>query len=133
MAKLTDKQQKMVVADRAEGASIRKLAKKYNVSTTTIQNALKKNTEVTQKVTHKKEQNTADILAHMDSQRDKVCLLIDVYLEALMDPEKIKKATPSQLSTALGTVIDKFTAGSNFDQSEIEDMRSIRKEVFGDD
>ena len=64
MAKhLTDKQKKKIIADRAENMSIRQLSQKYKVSTTTIQRVIKENPEVTQMITQKKNENTADILA----------------------------------------------------------------------
>lgn len=109
MAKLTDKQRKRIIADRVDGLSLRKLADKYHVSVSTIRNVLESDTEIAQKFTHKKEENSADILAHMEAKRDKVNEIIDVYLERLLDPEILTKATPSQLTTALGTLIDKFT------------------------
>ncbi len=63
MAKLTDKQRKKIIAESVNGSSIRALAAKYGVSTTTIQRVLKSDTTLTQKVTQKKAENTASILA----------------------------------------------------------------------
>lgn len=107
--RLTDKEKKKIIADRVDGMSIRQLSKKYKVSTTTIQRIIHGNPEITQMVTQKKEQNTADILAYMDTKKEKVCKFIDKYLDAMMSDEKIASATVNQLSTAFGTVIDKFT------------------------
>ena len=77
MAKrLTDKEKKKIIADRVDGMSIRQLSKKYKVSTTTIQRIIHGNPEITQMVTQKKEQNTADILAYMDTKKEKVCKFI---------------------------------------------------------
>lgn len=109
---LTDKQKKKIIADRAEGMSIRQLSQKHNVSTTTIQRVIKSDPEFAQIVTQKKEQNAADILSHMETKKGTVNLIIDRYLLALLDEERLEKATPSQLTTALGTLIDKFTANS---------------------
>lgn len=109
-ARLTDKQKKMIIADRANGLSIRQLAKKYHVSTTSVQRALKSNPEVTRLVTQKKEQNTRDMLAYMDSRKGEAQGVIDAYLKALADPEKLENATIAQIATAMGIVIDKFTS-----------------------
>lgn len=38
---------------------------------------------------------------------------MDVYLEALSDPEKIKSASLSQIATAFGIIIDKFVKNTN--------------------
>ena len=96
MGRLTDKQRKEMISDRAEGMSYRQLAERYGTSVTTVKRTLAKNPEVSQKVTQKKESNTADILAHMDEKRDTV-------------NEKLSRTGPMQLATMLGIVIDKFT------------------------
>lgn len=54
MAKLTDKQRKKIIADRADGATLRALARKYHVSDTTIRRTLHNNPEVAEKVARKK-------------------------------------------------------------------------------
>lgn len=62
MAKLTDKQRKKIIAEHIEGASIRALASKYKVSTTTIQRTIHGDTDFAQKVTEKKEANAKQVL-----------------------------------------------------------------------
>lgn len=110
MAKrLTDKQRKEIIADYVELGSYRAVAKKHGVTHQTVKRVAEECTQITQKIQHKKEQNTADILAHMDSKKDDVNRVIDRYLAALLDEERIAKATPAQLTTAMGTLIDKFT------------------------
>lgn len=108
-ARLTDKQKKMIIADYVELGSYNAVAKKHGVSKDTVRRLVSENAEIAQKTQLKKEQNSADILAHMETKRDTVNQIIDAYLTRLLDPEVIKKATPSQLTTALGTLIDKFT------------------------
>ena len=109
MAKLTDKQRKKMVADRVNGMSIRALAEKYGVSTSTVQSTIKRD----KKVTQKKEQNTAEVLAYMDSKKKDVCDLIDALLKEMRDGEKIKATPLNQLATTMGIVIDKFTANES--------------------
>lgn len=82
-----------------------------------------------QKVAQKKEENTADILAYMERQRGKVCEVIGVSLEVL--PGKIRAAkTAPEVTTALGTVIDKWTmiSSSPDDIAKEDDLsRSLRE------
>lgn len=133
-ARLTDKERKEMIAERAEGLSIRKLASKYHVSTTTIQKTLRRDPELTQKVTQKKEQNTADILAYMESKKDIVCEILGKGLDALNGPDKLAEATPAQITTALGTLIDKWTAiGGGPGDAVKEDglSRSLREMAEG--
>lgn len=97
MAKLTDKQRKKLISDRVNGMSIRALADKYGVSTSTVQKTLKRDEKVAQKVTQKKEQNTAEVLAYMDGKKKDVCDLIDALLSEMSSKEKIKATPLNQL------------------------------------
>ena len=111
MAKrLTDKQRKAIIADYVELGSYNAVGKRHCVADTTVKRIVVSDSEMQKKAEHKKEQNTADILAHMDSKKDDVNRVIDRYLAALLDEERIAKASPAQLTTAMGTLIDKFTA-----------------------
>ena len=121
MAKLTDKQRKKIIAESVNGSSIRALAAKYGVSTTTIQRVLKSDTELTQKVAQKKAENTVSILAFMDSKKNDVCALIDKLLAAMADDDKLAAATVNQLATAMGIVIDKYTANEAFKTSDTKE------------
>lgn len=121
MAKLTDKQRKKIIAESVNGSSIRALAAKYKVSTTTIQRVLKSDAELTQKVAQKKAENTASVLAFMDSKKNDVCGLIDKFLSAMGDDEKLAAATVNQLATAMGIVIDKYTANEAVNASSAKE------------
>ena len=108
-ARLTDRQKKKILADYLETQSVNAAAKKNKVSWDAANKVLKEAGEVEKKLEQKKGQNTADILAYMESQRDIVCQIIGKGLAVLNDPEKLAEATPSQITTALGTLIDKWT------------------------
>ena len=81
----------------------------------------------------KKEENTADILAYMESRRQAVCDIIEVGLSVL--PEKIQNArSAAEVTTALGTLIDKFTAfggGPGNDAKEDGLSQSLRELAEG--
>lgn len=111
-ARLTDKQKKEIIADYAESGSYRATGRKFKVAGNTVKYIVERDSEFSQKIAQKKEENTADILAHMETKKETVNLIIDKYLAALLDDEKIAKAQPQQLTTALGTLIDKFTMNS---------------------
>lgn len=133
MAKrLTDKQRKKIVTDYVELGSYNAVAKKHKVAASTVKRLCEKMPEMQQKAKHKKEQNTADILAHMESKKDAVNRVIDRYLDALLDEERIAKASPAQLTTALGTLIDKFTgiqAEISRDEQDDPLSKALREEA----
>ena len=110
MAKLTDRQRKKIIAERADGATIRALARKYKVSDTTIRRTLASDPKMAQKVAQKKEENTVAVLAYMNGKKKDVCEILDKLLEAVKDEEKIAKTPLNQLATTIGILIDKFTA-----------------------
>lgn len=117
-ARLTDKQKKRIIADYVELGSYNAVAKKHRVADTTVKRIVLADGETRRKVEQKKEQNTADILAYMDTKKDVVCAIIGDYLEALRDRNKIDKATTVQLSTTLGTLIDKFAPRDRYGSPE---------------
>lgn len=116
-ARLTDKQKKRIIADYVELGSYNAVAKKHHVSDTTVKRVVSADSETKRKAEHKKAENTADILAHMERQKDKVCGVLDKYLDAMQDEGKIGRANLLQLATAMGILIDKYTAASGNGQS----------------
>ena len=129
MAKhLTDRQKKKIIADYVECENYSQVARKYKVSATTVKNTVLKDQKSMEMCEQKKEQNTAEILEHMDTKKEVVNQIIDTYLSALLDPEKIAKATPSQLTTALGTVIDKFT-NTNPSEQALKKLDDVLGEI----
>ena len=107
-ARLTDKQKKKIVADYLETQSVNAAAQRNNVSWDTARKVLNELGDIEQKLEEKKNENTADILAYMESKRGIVCQIIEKGLAALNDPEKLADASPAQITTALGTLIDKW-------------------------
>ena len=116
-ARLTDRQKKKILADYVQTSNYCATAKLNGVSATTVKNIVRANADIVEKCEQKKEENTADVLAYMESQRDVVCQIIGKGLAVLNDPAKLAEATPSQITTAIGTLIDKWTmmnkAGDN--------------------
>lgn len=107
-ARLTDKQKKKIVADYLETGSYNATAEKNGVCGHTVKRIVAECPEISEKLEQKKDENTADILAYMESKRGMVCEIIEKGLAALNNPEKLADASPAQITTALGTLIDKW-------------------------
>lgn len=120
-ARLTDKQKKKIVADYLELGSYRAAGRQNGVADGTVKRIVEECGDIEQKVAQKKAENTADILAYMEAQRDRVCGIIDIGLEVL--PEKIRNAkTAADVTTAMGTVITKWAeikGGTNEDKVKV--------------
>ena len=129
-ARLTDKQKKKIVADYARLESYNAAARLNGVSHNTVRRIVEEMTDFADKVTQKKEQNTADILEYMEKQRERVCDIINVGLSAL--PERLDNAkSATEITTALGTLIDKWTgiSGGAADVREDDALSRSLKEL----
>ncbi len=128
---LTDRQRKKIIADYIELGSYNAVSKLHGVTRQTVKNVCDADPMVRQNLQCKKQQNTADILEHMDEKKEIVCNIMDKYLAALLDDEKIAKATPAQLTTALGTLIDKFTMTAERPENMEDDAltKSLKEEA----
>ena len=129
-ARLTDKQKKKILADYAELESYSATAKLNGVSKDTVRRIVASCADFAGKAQEKKEQNTQDILAYMDGKRDIVCEILGKGLDALNSPEKLAEATPAQITTAMGTLIDKWAmiGGGQKDETVEDDLsRSLRE------
>ena len=129
-ARLTDRKKKKIIADYLETESYNATAKKNGVCGQTVRRVVEESNGITENLKKKKEENTADILAYMESKRGIVCEILGKGLEALNDPDKLKEATPSQITTALGTLIDKWamiSGGTSDNGKEDELSKSLRE------
>ena len=134
VGKLTDKQHKKIIALYAECQNYSQVARKFGVSVNTIKRHVNGDPKAAKIVNEKKEQNTQDILAYMESQKNLVCQIIGLGLEALAKPDKFTDASPSQITTALGTIIDKWAAISGSTGNEMEEdalSRSLKELAEG--
>lgn len=137
-ARLTDKQKKKIIADYVEIGSYNAVAKLHGVTRQTVKNVVTADTGIGQLLQQKKDENTADIISYMEQKRGIVCEILGKGLDILNDPEKLREATPSQITTALGTLIDKWSTITNKPQDDrIDDglSKSLRElaEELNDD
>lgn len=108
-AHLTDKQKKKIIADYVEFGSYNAVAKKHGIADSTVKRVVLASPKTQKKIEQKKEQNTRDMLDYMDKRKNKAQKVLDAYLDAMLDGERIKNASVNQLATAFGIIVDKFT------------------------
>lgn len=139
-ARLTDKQKKKIIADYVQLGSYNAAAKLNGVSHQTVKRIVDECPEMDNKLQQKKEENTADILAYMERQKNGVCEILDICLNELKKPEKYAKVPPQQIATTMAILIDKYTAGNvdNIPDDESEDalsrsLKELVEEVESDD
>lgn len=129
-ARLTDKQKKKIVADYLESQSVNTAAKMNGVSWDSAKKAIEEAGDIEKKLEEKKEQNTADILEYMESRKGLICEIIQKGLEALNKPGKLDEASPAQISTMIGTLLDKaaqYTNNGTISPDMAEDNRILEQ------
>ena len=107
-SRLTDEQKKKIIADYVESGSYNATAKRFGIADTTVKRVVMSDAETQRKAEQKKKQNTLDMLAYMESKKEQAKVVLDSYITALADPDKIGGAKLSEVATAMGIVIDKF-------------------------
>lgn len=129
-ARLTDRQKKKILADYVQTNNYCATAKINGVSATTVKNLVRANADIVEKCEQKKEENTADVMEYMNDHKDLVCSFIGKGLEMLNDPERLAAANLSQITTAMGTLIDKWamiSGGPSDNGKEDELSKSLRE------
>ena len=129
-ARLIDRQKKKILADYVQTNNYCATAKINGVSATTVKNLVRANADIVEKCEQKKEENTADVMEYMNDHKDLVCSFIGKGLEMLNDPEKLAAANLSQITTAMGTLIDKWamiSGGPSDNGKEDELSKSLRE------
>lgn len=119
--RLTDRQKKKIIADYIQLQNYTRTAKLNDVAESTVRKIVKENPECADLCAKKKEQNTRDMLSYLDSKRGEAQDLLGLYLQAMADPDKIAEATLPQLSTAFGTIVDKFAMLGDQNSIEVPD------------
>ena len=127
-ARLTDKQKKKIVADYLESQSVNAAAKMNGVSWDSAKKTIEEAGDIEKKLKEKKEQNTADILEYMENRKGLICDIIQKGLDALNKPGKLDDASPAQISTMIGTLLDKaaqYTNNGTISPDMAEDNRIL--------
>jgi len=129
-ARLTDKQKKKIIADYIAVESYNAVAKMNGVSKDSVKRVVLSCADFDRFAKQKKEQNTADIISYMESQRDDVCDVLRICLSELKKPGKYEKVQPQQIATTMAILIDKYTAisgGSGYSLEEDKLSKSLRE------
>lgn len=106
---INPRKRKKIVADYVALGSYAAAARINGVAPNSVKRIVAAEPEIARLCAQKKEQDTQDVLAYMGKQSDLVCDIIGKGLTALADDDKLAAANPAQITTAIGTLIDKWT------------------------
>lgn len=106
--KLTDMDKKMILTDHLDGVSNMEIAKKFDISRTHVRRVIKSFDPDNETVKKQIEANDEDIAKYLEEKRKKALKFIDLALDEMCNPDKIKGATLNQIATAFGIICDKY-------------------------
>lgn len=130
-ARIGDYKEKKILADYAQTQNLRETARRNGVNDKTVKRVVNDNPDIMAEIEQQEAKNTADIFAYMEQKKAIVCEIIGKGLDVLNDEEKLKMASPVQITTALGTLIDKFTAfeSAPADEEHEDELSRSLKEI----
>ena len=132
MAKLSDRQHKAMIARYAETNNYSQVAREFGVSETTVRRHLNSDKTTLKKVERKKEQNTLDMIAFMESRKNKAQEFIDLCFDEMNERQKIGKAGVQSIAIAMGIVVDKFIQSAPpADNAQLQHAKEILGEIDG--
>lgn len=107
--RLTDKERKQILADYVSCRNYSETARRHNISKTAVRNIVNADARSSEMFQQKAEENTQDVLAFMDSQRETKKRLIGKILAAMeAKAENVDTFTNiKDLATAYGIILDK--------------------------
>lgn len=123
--RIGDKRRKKIIMDRLDGMSYRAIAAKYKVSTYAVQKIVKEDPDFAQKITEQKARNARAMLDYLDDQRGQAQEIIGKMLAAMTSEGKLEQTGVRDIATAMGILIDKFTAASRSEAPDTGMLEAI--------
>ena len=111
-ARISDRKRKKIILDKVEGLSYRAVAKKNGVSEYAVRKIVTSDPEFEQKIAREKARNARAMVEYLDEQRGAAQEIIGKMLSAMTSEDKLAESGIRDIATAMGILIDKFTAAS---------------------
>ena len=124
--KLNDLDKKKIIEAYVECQNYSEVAKKFNVSDTTVKTIVKKDNETLKKFEQKKEENTKNVLSEMSKRSQKKIKILDKLLDGIDKKASNIDAFTNvkDLATAYGILIDKDLKISEFQANQGEEIKA---------
>ena len=126
--RLTDKQKKKIIADYVQCGNYSEVGRKWGITGTYVKKLVVSDPDSSDKLNQKKEENTLDVLAYLDSQSDSIKRFGD-YIYERLDPktnkDELKETSIRELVTSYGIMIDKMLKGREVANKKMGDNRDV--------
>lgn len=115
---LSTRKKNQIIADYVRTENYSATARLHGVSPNTVKRLVATRPEVAEMCETKKRADAREVAQYMDEQKEIVCQIINNGLAELSKPEKLQSASPRDITTALGTLIDKWVMITNMRQDK---------------
>lgn len=105
---LTDEQERKIVADYEATGTYAEAARRNGISESGVKKVVLRREDLRTEAQEAAEAVSQTMEEYLRAQTARVQEIIDTYLEALTELDRFEKLTPVQLSTVIGTLIDKW-------------------------
>lgn len=105
---LTDAQERRIVADYEATGNYEEAGRRNGVTGTAARRVVLRREDLRTEAKEAAEAVAQTMEEYLRDQTGRVQRIIDTYLEALTELDRFEKLTPVQLSTVIGTLIDKW-------------------------
>lgn len=106
---LSTRKKNQIIADYVRTENYSATARLHGVTPNTVKRLVTTRPKVAEMCEAKKRADAREVAQYMDQQKEMVCRIIGNGLQELAKPEKLQGASPRDITTALGTLIDKWT------------------------
>lgn len=107
---MTDAEERRIVADYVQSGSYCEAARRSGVAESSARRVVARRQDLMEEAKEATDAVSLTMEEYLQGQQDRVRSIIDLYLDALTDLDRFEKLTPVQLSTVIGTLIDKWAA-----------------------
>lgn len=105
---MTDAEERRIVADYVQSGSYCEAARRNGIVETSARRVVKRRPDLMEEAREASGVVEQTMVEYLQTQRGRVTAIIDQYLGALAELDRFDKLTPVQLSTVIGTLIDKW-------------------------
>ena len=126
-ARIGDKKRKRIILDKVEGMSNRAIAKKHKVTEYAVRKIIKEDPDFAQEIAQQKARNARAMVDYLEDERWKAQEIIGKLIGAMADEDKLKDSGVRDLATAMGILVDKFTANARSEAPNNGILESINE------
>lgn len=130
MRKTTTQEREKMILLKTQGSSLAEIARLTGFSVNTVKKVIEKERNLAEKCKEKQEEIAENMQAWLVERSTQAMSLLDKIIAEMSDDDRISKARYSELSTAFGVIIDKYTKNSIDVTHRIDPLNELPTELL---